>query len=80
MRLYHLFTNYIGFHHNCRHSRFSRVIKSYTHHGVFYPIGSVIRTDEEYNLNEGKSSSDGNFDEKNNLLVNFHLFIYSLIH
>jgi hypothetical protein len=59
----------VGFHHNCRHERFSRVIHPFEHHGTTYPLHSVIRTDEEYNRNEDRSSSDGPFDERNNLLV-----------
>lgn len=59
----------LGFHHNCRHGRFSRVIHPFEHHGTSYPVKSVIRVDEEYNRNEDRSSSDGDFGDRNNLLV-----------
>lgn len=67
--LCNIFCCFIGFHHNCRHERFSRVNHQFDHRGTTYPIKSVIRTDEEYNKNEDRSSSDGDFNEKNNLLV-----------
>jgi hypothetical protein len=59
----------IGFHHNCRHSRFARFTQPYLHKGTQFSVGAVIRTDEEYNRNEDKSSVDGSFDDSNNFLV-----------